>query len=177
MIETNRLLIRLFENDDADDYFEFAKDPRVGLNAGWQPYKTKKEAIKSIKLLKKNKNIYAIVLKSENKVIGKIGLYDNLPVSDFFNLKQKSLGFCINPNYWNKGYAKEAANAFTNQVLKNSNIDVLWCYCFSYNTMSEKVIKSLNFNYYNEIIYDAVDIGKKALSKVFYITKDEYLRK
>ena len=174
MIETSRLIIRLFEIKDADDYFEFEKDTRVGLNADWLPYETKKQAIKAIKQYKKSKMIFAIELKENHKVIGKIGLYYDLPVSDFFNLTQKSLGFCISPEYWGNGYALEASKAFVEYVFKSLNIDLLWCCCFTFNHQSESVIKKLNFNFYNEIIYDATDIGKKAFANMYYMTKDKY---
>lgn len=175
MIETERLIIRYFDNNDVDDYFEFASDPRVGPNAAWAPHVSKKESLKYIKIYKKEKNVFAIVLKKNNKVIGKIGLYKELPVSDFFNKTQRELGFCINPQYWGNGYALEASKAVVDYAFKSLDIDLLWCGHFYYNHQSESVIKRLNFNFYNEIIYDATDIGKKILANMYYMTKDEYL--
>lgn len=175
MIETDRLIIRYFEKTDLDDYFEFASDSRVGPNAAWAPHESKKETLRYIKMYKREKNVFAIVLKETNKVIGKIGLYKELPVADYFNKTQRELGFCINPKYWGCGYALEAAKALADFAFKTLDIDLLWCGHFYYNRQSESVIKRLNFNFYKEIIYDATDIGKRIPANMYYMMKDEYL--
>ena len=36
--ETERLILRPWEETDAEDLFTYAKDPRVGSNAGWKPH-------------------------------------------------------------------------------------------------------------------------------------------
>ena len=36
MLETERLILRPFTEEDAEDLFTYASDPRVGPPAGWQ---------------------------------------------------------------------------------------------------------------------------------------------
>ncbi len=43
---------------------------------------------------------YAIVLKSENKVIGSIGMDDIAPDKKLKNLNQRYIGYTLHPNYW-----------------------------------------------------------------------------
>lgn len=175
MIESKRLIIRPFKKDDVDDFYEFASDDKIGLNAGWLPHESKKQTLRLIKKYSKRNEIMAICLKENNKVIGKIGLYDDLPVMDYFSLSQKSLGFCISRQYWGNGYALEASRIFIDYVFKNDLVDLLWCCHFVDNHRSESVVKRLNFMFYDEIIYDAIDIGKKAFAKLYYLKKSNYL--
>ena len=39
-IETNRILLRLWRDDDAETLFKYASDPEVGPRAGWPPHKS-----------------------------------------------------------------------------------------------------------------------------------------
>ena len=43
-IETERLILRPFTQNDAEDVFDYAKDPRVGPIAGWQPHRDVEES-------------------------------------------------------------------------------------------------------------------------------------
>lgn len=37
-LETKRLILRPWREDDAEDLYKYASDPDVGLPAGWQPH-------------------------------------------------------------------------------------------------------------------------------------------
>ena len=45
-IETERLILRPFEESDLDDFYEYAKNDNVGPNAGWKPHESKEESEK-----------------------------------------------------------------------------------------------------------------------------------
>ncbi len=40
MIETTRLILRHWQNSDAKELFELAKDPAIGPRAGWSPHQS-----------------------------------------------------------------------------------------------------------------------------------------
>ena len=48
-LETQRLVLRPFQGEDAADLYEYAKDPRVGLPAGWPPHKSQAESLEIIR--------------------------------------------------------------------------------------------------------------------------------
>lgn len=50
ILETERLLLRDFEESDLDDLFEYAKSPNVGPNAGWSPHMSKEDSMNIIKM-------------------------------------------------------------------------------------------------------------------------------
>ena len=39
MLETERLILRRWEDSDAEALYEYAKDPEVGPIAGWPPHR------------------------------------------------------------------------------------------------------------------------------------------
>lgn len=92
---TDRLLLRTWKEDDYKDLYEYAKSELVGPNAGWMPHKDEDESRKIIKMFIRNNETYAIVLKSENKVIGSIGLHDRKPDNNLLKLNQKEVGYVL----------------------------------------------------------------------------------
>ncbi|MBN2616930.1 MAG: GNAT family N-acetyltransferase, partial [Spirochaetales bacterium] len=96
-IETERLLLRKWKLSDYKDMFEYAKSDLVGPNAGWTPHKNTDESKDIIKSFIESNEVLAIELKSENKVIGGIGLHDRKPDNSIETLKQKEIGYVLNP--------------------------------------------------------------------------------
>ena len=49
MLETERLILRKWTEEDAESLFEYAKDPEIGPAAGWPPHKSVEESRAVIK--------------------------------------------------------------------------------------------------------------------------------
>ena len=45
MLKTERLLLRKWQESDADSLFEYAKNPEIGPIAGWPPHKSIEESL------------------------------------------------------------------------------------------------------------------------------------
>ena len=43
ILETNRLILRPWLESDAESLYKYAKDPDIGLPAGWPPHKSVEE--------------------------------------------------------------------------------------------------------------------------------------
>ena len=75
ILETERLILRPINKDDASDIFEYGCEPNVGPTAGWKPHQNIKETRAIMKAVFIDKdNIFGMVLKSSGKMIGSIGL-------------------------------------------------------------------------------------------------------
>ena len=72
MLETERLVLRRWEDSDAGDLFEYAKDPDVGPIAGWPPHQSIEESREVIKNVFTGREAYAVCLKTDGKAIGAI---------------------------------------------------------------------------------------------------------
>ncbi|WP_297638823.1 GNAT family N-acetyltransferase [uncultured Clostridium sp.] len=147
LLITDRLILRPWNINDSKDLFEYAKTDLVGPNAGWLPHKTEKESKNTILFFTKTKEVLAIVLKSENKVIGSISLHTSCPHKYLKNLNQRELGYALNPKYWGNEYIKEAALAVIDYAFNKINLDIIWCAHQDTNNNSKKVIEKLNFTY------------------------------
>ena len=60
MFETERLLIRRWNENDAEDLYKYASDPDVGPIAGWPPHKSIDESLDVIRNVFNGKEAYAI---------------------------------------------------------------------------------------------------------------------
>ena len=74
MLETERLVLRRWEDGDASDLYEYAKDPDVGPIAGWPPHQSIEESREVIKNAFTGREAYAVCLKTDGKAIGAIEL-------------------------------------------------------------------------------------------------------
>ena len=74
ILETERLILRAWDEADADSLFEYAKDDRVGPIAGWSPHTSVENSREVIKNVLSAPETYAVCLKEDNKAIGSIGL-------------------------------------------------------------------------------------------------------
>ena len=73
-LKTERLILRRWEDNDAESLFEYAKDPDVGPIAGWPAHQRIEESRDVIKNVFNGKEAYAICLKTDNIAIGAIEL-------------------------------------------------------------------------------------------------------
>ena len=74
ILQTERLTLRPWNEADAEDLFEYAKDPDVGPIAGWPPHKNVEESLEVIKNVLAVEESYAICEKGSNRAIGAIAL-------------------------------------------------------------------------------------------------------
>ena len=49
IIETKRLILRPWEENDASDLYRYAKNPNIGPIAGWPPHKNIEDSLNIIK--------------------------------------------------------------------------------------------------------------------------------
>ena len=74
MLETERLILRRWEESDAEDLYKYASDPDVGPIAGWPAHQSIDESRGVIKNVLSGKEAYAICLKEDGRAIGAIEL-------------------------------------------------------------------------------------------------------
>ena len=75
MLETERLILRPWEETDAEECYKYAKDPRVGPIAGWPVHTSEEDSRQVIRDVLMVPETYAIVLKEIGIPIGSIGLH------------------------------------------------------------------------------------------------------
>ncbi|GAE25716.1 ribosomal-protein-alanine acetyltransferase [Halalkalibacter wakoensis JCM 9140] len=175
-INTERLLLREWQETDSKDLFEYAKSEEVGPNAGWPPHKTEEESKEIIKMFRRNHDTYAVVLKAENKVIGSIGLHDRKPDDQLVNLKQKEMGYVLNPNYWGRGIIPEAVQALLEYGFTKLNVDLIWSGHFDFNQNSKRVNEKCGFHYRFQRKEKLKLLDNKEVTTLYYcLFKSDYV--
>ena len=88
LAETDRLILRRYEEDDLQDLYEYLSNPKV---VEYEPYKTKtlKETEDNLKWRVSSDEMIAVELKSAGKMIGNVYLgkrdFESLEIGYVFN--------------------------------------------------------------------------------------------
>ncbi|MGN0145539.1 MAG: GNAT family N-acetyltransferase [Clostridium sp.] len=155
VLETNRLILRPWKETDAFDLYECAKDPQVGPAAGWPAHTSVEESCEIIRTVLSKKETYAVVLKSEKKVVGSIGLMigkdSNLNIPD----DESEIGFWLGVPFWGQGLIPEAVRELLHYGFENLGLKKIWCAYFDGNIKSKRVQEKCGFLYHhtNKNIY------------------------
>lgn len=144
-METERIILRLWRDNDAESLFKYASDPDVGLRAGWSPHKNIEESHEIIRNYFCNDHTWAIELKATSEVIGAMGYM--LPAESNIGIGESDaeVGFWVAKPYWNQGVCTEALELIINYCIKVKNFKTLWGGYFIDNPASCRVMRKCGF--------------------------------
>lgn len=142
-LETERLILRKFGEDDIDALYLILKDETVNTFLPWFPLKSIEEAgtyferryVKQYRKL--NGYAYAICLKKDNVPIG----YINVDTEEGHDL-----GYGLRKEFWHQGITTEAGKAVIEQV-KRDGLPFITATHDMNNPRSGKVMKQLGMKY------------------------------
>lgn len=143
-IETDRLILDQWRKKDAQDLYDYAKNPNVGPNAGWKPHADVKESKKIIKTIFMPNQVWAIRDKITGIVIGSIGFE---PDKYRAGIKSKEMGYSLSEAYWGKGVMTEAAKSVIHYGFKQMQLEMITITTGPDNKRSQSVIKKCGFTY------------------------------
>lgn len=133
-IETERLIIRTYEEKDKEDLAEYMLQ-RVHAEFEDYPDFTVEKAQEEIDYRCKSDEFYAIELKCEQKVIGNIYLGKR-------QFQSLEIGYVLNENYMHEGYGSEAAKIAI-QWAFSKGIHRIYAECSPNNTASWKTMERI----------------------------------
>ncbi|SHK29194.1 Protein N-acetyltransferase, RimJ/RimL family [Hathewaya proteolytica DSM 3090] len=146
-IETERLLLREWHENDLQDLLELLQDERVAKCSGGRTILDVDDCRNSLHCFMKSGLSWAISLHSSDKVIGFIGI-DNISLDkNHDHLNSCYIGYTINTDYWNKGFATEATKALIKHLLEIEQRDEIWTSHYNFNSQSKRVIEKCGFIY------------------------------
>jgi|SRR6218665_491587 len=155
VLETKRLLLRPLKLSDVDDFFAMNDNPNVTIYLR-NPLKTKEETEKYIQKIRNEYNQngigrFAVLLKETNKLIGFSGLkFRATEENGYSNIYD--LGYRFAEEYWNKGFATEAALAWLEYGFDQMRLDTIHACAVVDNVGSNKVLQKLGFQFTNEYL-------------------------
>ena len=143
---TRRLILRAWQEQDAEDLYRYAKDPEVGIPAGFCAHTSVQKSLEVIRSVLTRPGVYAVCLKEDRCAIGSIGLYR----SDIAEKKDEcELGYWLAKPYWGKGIITEAAQEIIRHAFAELKLQRVWCGYYDGNVKSRRVMDKLGFVYHH----------------------------
>lgn len=143
-LETERLILRDFEESDWQAVHEYASDREVVIYAPWGP-NTEKETKSYINRKITNQHeqprrdyTFALILKLEKKLIGACSIY----VSDPTN-REGWIGYVLNRTYWNHGYTTEVVKRVVDLGFNELGLHRIYATCQPDNLPSARVLEKV----------------------------------
>lgn len=141
-LETEHLLLRKWRESDVEDLFEFSKSPNVWPKAGGKVHENIEESRKSVGFFMNSEEVWAIVLKENNKAIGAMFLCDTNRHEDY-----KEMEYVLSEDYHNKGYMTEAVKCMLEYAFSELNLLIIAICHYPFNVESKRVIEKCGFTY------------------------------
>ena len=127
-LETPRLLLRPWEETDAEALYKYAKDPAVGPIAGWPPHTSVENSREIIRTILSAPETYAVVLKQMCEPVGSIGLMfgDTVHSADIAD-GEAEIGYWIGVPFWGQGLIPEAVRRLLRHGFEDLGLQAVWC--------------------------------------------------
>lgn len=155
-IQSPRLLLRLWKQDDLMDLYDYASVDGVGQMAGWKPHSSIEESARILDMFISGKKTFA--LEYEGKVIGSLGIecYDEKQIPELNDFKGREIGYVLAKDYWGRGLMPEAVKAAIDWFFSHTDGEFLTCGYFVWNRQSERVQEKCGFHFLKEIRFETM---------------------
>ena len=174
MLETKRLILRPWQESDAQQLYEYAKDPAVGPAAGWPPHTSVENSRQIILDVLSAPETYAVCLK-DNTPIGSVGLKLKGHTDMTDREDECELGYWIGKPFWGQGLIPEAARELLRYAFEALNMRAVWCGYYEGNEKSRRVQQKLGFVYcYTTQNLDLPLLNEKRTGHTSLLTKEQW---
>ena len=175
LLETERLILRRWEKNDAESLYEYAKDPDVGPIAGWPAHRSVEESRDVIKNVFNGKEAYAICLKTDNKAIGAIELKLNGHTDMTERDDECELGYWLGKPFWGQGIVPEAVKEMLRHAFEELGMTTVWVGYYEGNAKSKRVQEKCGFRYrWKSEDVDVPLLHEKRTGHVSSMTRDQW---
>lgn len=143
-LTTERLILRPYHKDDWERVHIYGSNPDFSKYELWGPntvedtHKFISDMITQANSNPRYKFEFAVCLRENDLLIGGCGIRRETELSRVANL-----GWAINPEFQNQGYATEAAKALIEFGWKELNLALIYATCDTRNAPSFKVMEKL----------------------------------
>ena len=175
IINTKRLILRPWREEDVDDLFCYASVDGVGQMAGWMPHKDPDESHEILKGFIEGKKTFA--LERRGRVIGSLGIeeYCEEWFPEYGALRCRELGFVLAKDQWGKGLMPEAVDAVNCWLFDKMALDAVFCGHFDWNRQSARVQEKCGFHEIYKAEKYMKQIGKTENVVVTLLTKEDFI--
>ena len=173
ILETERMLLRPFADEDAPDLYAYARDPRVGPAAGWRPHADVEESLRIIHTVFSAPNVFAIVERESGHVVGSVGFVGRPRGEEGLS---DELGYALSPAYWGQGLMTEAAMRVLDYGFTSLGLQAIWCSHYAENLRSRRVIERCGFSHaFDQRLSD--EFVEDRLTRFYVLLREDWKRR
>ena len=176
ILTTERLILRPWEESDAESLYEYAKDERIGPPTGWPAHTSVRNSLEIIRTVLAAPENYAVCLKEDNRAIGSIGLMvgeqSNIGLPD----TEAEIGFWIGVPFWGQGLIPEGVREIIRYAFEDLRLEKLWCGYFEGNEKSKRAQEKCGFKYqYTNEDAEWVKMMDRRTEHISCLTREDWL--
>lgn len=168
-IETERLVLRPWREDDAEALYKYASDPEVGPAAGWAPHTSVEDSLNVLRTILMKDHNWAITVKPSDEAVGGIGIPQGRQPEE---RGEYEIGYWIGRPFWGRGYVPEAVKALLSLYF-SFGAGRIWCAHAERNAKSRRVIEKCGFSYRFSAPWES-SLGDLRNSLYYAITAEEF---
>lgn len=162
-LETPRLCLRLMQASDLDDLLKIFGDPKVMASFDEAPF-DREQMRRWMERNLEHQNLhgyglFSVILRSEGILIGDCGL-EHMEVD---GEQVAELGYDFRSDYWNQGFATEAASAVRDYALNELKLPRVISLIRVANEASRRVSEKIGMHCVTEIKRNGISYWKYAI--------------
>ncbi len=155
-LETQRLVLREFQREDYRELAPILANPQVmqfSLTGIISIPQTQEKIESFITEYEKNGfSKWAVIFKESNELIG----YCGIAIEQIDNKQEKEIGYRLDPRFWGKGFATEAAATAIQYGFEQFKFPYILGIVEQANTASVRVLRKLGMRYERETVFHGV---------------------
>ena len=173
---TDRLILRPWRESDAGSLYKYAKDPEIGLAAGWPPHTSVEGSLKVIRTVFSAPETYAVVLKETGEPVGSAGIMSGEGLhSAEMKADEGEIGYWIGRPYWGQGLIPEAVRCLLRRCFEDLGMSAVWCGYYDGNTKSRRVMDKCGFRFHHTEEGNTSPLGDIRTEHFMKMTREEWL--
>ena len=171
---TDRLIIRAARMTDAQDIYDYSRDPEVARHVLWDAHRSIHQTRAYIRyLLRQYRNAapstFVIALKSTGQVIGTIGFMWVQPDN-----RSAEVGYSLSRQYWNQGIMTEALRAVVQFGFAKLNLNRIEAQHECDNPASGHVMLNAGMRFEGTLRQRVYNKGRYADVNLYAVLRQDY---
>lgn len=172
---TERLILRAWQESDAESLYRYAKDPAIGPIAGWLPHTSVEDSLNIIRTVFSAPETYAVVLKETGEPVGSIGIMfgDGLHSAEM-QANEAEIGYWIGKPYWGQGLIPETVHRLLQRCFEDLGMAAVWCGYYDGNMKSRRVMEKCRFRFHHTETGKVSPLGDVRIEHFMRMTKEDW---
>lgn len=175
-LETARLRLRRLNMRDAQDIYDYGRDPAVARHVLWDAYRSVSEARSYLRFMLRKYRLgepasWGIEWKASGRIIGTIG---------FMWIQRENasaeFGYSLSRLYWNRGIMTEALSALIDHGFRSMNLNRIEAQHETENPASGAVMRKCGMTHEGTLRQRMLNKGKFVDVELYAILRKDHMK-